>query len=850
MPTRQRGKMHVCNWDGCGKTFQRSDHLQRHTLNHTTGDNRHLARHRQKDEEAGGEGLGVVSTRKRLWRDAEGNLVTKRPKSTSDVVPMEHHVPQAVMIVPNDQPSQNFQSPISPPPSLTSNVVCAQDDDFAFDSSSFDFQQVFNDPQNSDSFSEDFDFFADVPWNIPVAPAPSVVPSGNVLMDDMFSSDTASSFNMPFTTMSNYNWLFANGNLAHGLAGTIGPSQFSSDRNLGGDYGIGSTTSRDTSQTDDAIANLDASHANVESRTPTQVSPTSSQYIEDRHAGPPTRVQSVPGPRMDRMSFENLTAFSATNNGHTMHSFSTNSIRGIPGVNERARTRVLDVIAQSRPTTPEGALVTGDHPLLSLEAMQAYCECFFERFNKHYPLIHRATFNPCGVDPLLLLSILLLGATYGSKEAHRLAVCIHDVMRTQILQSPAFTATPQLSMLQVILLTECFGKSKAGQKQHDMNHLFHGMLINLIRRSDCQTAGAFPHTTETLVSLEDRWREAMHMEQRKRLALLCFLWDVQHALLFSQSLCMSAFELRTSLPCNPSSWEAETAAEWATYGGTPEPSFLATLKTFMNPDASATPPELNALSRQLVLHGLMSIAWDLKRRDQTSLGSSGPTSDWQTRLGASYDMWRVDFDAYCMDMTKQLRNSPAAKEDFTRFSTSTRAIYHAAQLILHVEVLDLQIYAGAKHILGRPVAPHDYQRSRKLMKRWVSDDGPKAAVAASHAAHLLRDGLTHLEDWDTNQTFHYPWCLYLATLTCWAFHRAPNDGDGGIASTEICAPEKRHDRSMNALISSMTSAGPEGLSRLVGNLDTRGLVHVIAAHLGGVRWAVVHEGMKVLKGLS
>ncbi|KAK6438941.1 hypothetical protein LTR95_004858 [Oleoguttula sp. CCFEE 5521] len=206
MPTRQRGKMHVCNWDGCGKIFQRSDHLQRHTLNHTTRDStcprcsahfkrrdlrdRHLARHRQRDEEAGGEGLGVVSTRKRLWRDAERNLVTKRPKSTSDVIPTEHHVPQAVMIVPNDQPSQNFQTPVSPPPSLTSNAVRAQDDDFAFDSSSFDFQQVFNDPQNSDGFSEDFDFLSDVPWNVPVAPAPSIVPSGNILMDDMFSSDT------------------------------------------------------------------------------------------------------------------------------------------------------------------------------------------------------------------------------------------------------------------------------------------------------------------------------------------------------------------------------------------------------------------------------------------------------------------------------------------------------------------------------------------------------------------------------------------------------------------------------------------------------------------------------------
>jgi hypothetical protein len=50
-----------------------------------------LARHRQKDEEAGGYGLGVVETRKRMWRDAEGNIVTKRPT------------------LPNNNPSTTFQ---------------------------------------------------------------------------------------------------------------------------------------------------------------------------------------------------------------------------------------------------------------------------------------------------------------------------------------------------------------------------------------------------------------------------------------------------------------------------------------------------------------------------------------------------------------------------------------------------------------------------------------------------------------------------------------------------------------------------------------------------------------------
>ena len=44
---------------------------------------RHMARHKEKDDEAGGEGMGVLATRKRLWRDASGKIVnTRRPSVT------------------------------------------------------------------------------------------------------------------------------------------------------------------------------------------------------------------------------------------------------------------------------------------------------------------------------------------------------------------------------------------------------------------------------------------------------------------------------------------------------------------------------------------------------------------------------------------------------------------------------------------------------------------------------------------------------------------------------------------------------------------------------------------------
>ncbi|POS85180.1 hypothetical protein EPUL_003991 [Erysiphe pulchra] len=87
-------KKFTCSFSGCGKCFSRSEHLQRHALNHKDGDNtclrcmthfrrrdlldRHMARHKEKDDKAGGEGLGFLATRKKLYRNAEGKIVNAR----------------------------------------------------------------------------------------------------------------------------------------------------------------------------------------------------------------------------------------------------------------------------------------------------------------------------------------------------------------------------------------------------------------------------------------------------------------------------------------------------------------------------------------------------------------------------------------------------------------------------------------------------------------------------------------------------------------------------------------------------------------------------------------------------
>jgi hypothetical protein len=140
----------------------------------------------------------------------------------------------------------------------------------------------------------------------------------------------------------------------------------------------------------------------------------------------------------------------------------------LPLISPEARDDLIREISQSHPTRPDGSEISSSDPLLSLSSLQHYSDLFFTRFNSSYPLIHQATFDSNNVHNFLLMSILLLGATYSDKEAHLLAVCIHDIMRPLIHSSKEFSTRPKLWMLQTILLVECFGKSRAGEKQHDM----------------------------------------------------------------------------------------------------------------------------------------------------------------------------------------------------------------------------------------------------------------------------------------------------------------------------------------------------------------------------------------------
>lgn len=772
---------------------------------------RHMLRHDKRDEEAGGPGLGVLKTRKRTRRADDGSIVV-HPSQREIRLAARSSMSTASsdrVLVDADEDYVNH-APLSPPGSgtdPTSGSIDGNDPLIApmmpggpfepyvepipgqFDAADGSFNVGLN--ELGDMFGMD----TGTPY------------TSRVMQKDLFLIYLATDFNLPFAATCNYNWLFD--------VASLDDAFHHFDFPLGFDAGPFSDGLESVHNSN--IEKFDESPALLKFPSMMNDSQTSPESL------PPGPTDLVDMDWMSGSSFLDI-----------------DQPQRLPQLNENARAGILSVVAQTHPLGMNGQPMSLSSPLLSLSALQNYCDLFFTRFNITYPLIHQPTFNPSTVDPAFLASILFMGATYSSRQAHQLAVGVHDKLRIHLMGHPEFSAQPSLWVLQTLLLIDCFGKMRAGPKQRENAQLFHCVLIKLIRRSNCCNIQDTSHLARS-DDVEQAWRDAMDLEQRKRLAMHCFMWDTEHAVLFSQSLCMSAFEIRSCLPCGSAAWDASSAREWAhaAMDETTRP-FLAVLKGYITPQTMSRPRELNFFARSVVLHGLMSVSADLKRRDQTTLRSETPdkVGAWTPRMSRSYDLWKVDFDADCLAMKLA---QTADQRRFTGLKMAAHSLYHAGCLALNIEVLDLQIAAGANNILGRTVTQTDQSRSHRNIMHWLHEDSSASSVAARHASALLQDAVLSLHDWDQTDAFHFPWCLYLATLACWAFHRGIN----------LSSSEHRMTTDLSSLIVMMTNCPSETeLAALSGKYDPKPLTTAMAQQLAAVRWAVVHDAMKVLVALS
>jgi hypothetical protein len=385
-----------------------------------------------------------------MWKDAEGKIVTKKPTLPNDIPKPQqllhphHHDLLSTSIDFLPFPSHQEGAPISPPISNNSQNHSWDDHDSGlgtvYPSNTLDPNAL----SSSGSYSPvDQRFWStDLPQPQPGPVIATVF--DDAPFDDIFNPDTASSFNNPFTTMSNYNWLFDMDlskvdEIQQPIVHETFPT-FAFDNN-----GVSHPSHAFDLQLDHMMVDKPTSTsgqlgslASQHTSSPQHHSPSAALITPPSRDEPqkPVGDHAVQLPELDtidsQISPRVQVSLAQDGLGDIERPMSMlQPSRSLPIIDELARAQVLDVIDITQPTAPDGSIVMRGHPLLTLSCLQTYCDLFFTRFNTAYPLIHMSTFDPSDVDTLLLISVLLLGATYGEKDAHQLAVSSRSMVKVQ-----------------------------------------------------------------------------------------------------------------------------------------------------------------------------------------------------------------------------------------------------------------------------------------------------------------------------------------------------------------------------------------------------------------------------------
>ncbi|KAL2176463.1 fungal-specific transcription factor domain-containing protein [Thermothelomyces heterothallicus CBS 202.75] len=468
----------------------------------------------------------------------------------------------------------------------------------------------------------------------------------------------------------------------------------------------------------------------------------------------------------------------------------------------------------------------GDIPALGLEMMRDCLQEYWDRVSPRLPIVHKPTFscNRCSI--FLLMVMVSLGAvslrtrdsTGNLADYGGFADMIILGVRSEILTAEEAQPPVSLWVSQALLLLEFYEKMYSSRRLHERAHIYHTVALTLLRRgspligrSGSESPPEAPSADQPQGGALDshtwwcRWAEteAMH-----RVVFAAFMMDIIHAAMFGHTADMAPHEIRLPLPCDDNMWTASNPdtvrqldQNLRMYGIKPI-SFLDGLKRALHGKEVKT----HSFGRMIIMSGLLSVGWHLSHRETHLqwLDLSAPSTEthetWKKILLKAFDDWKHSFDAaQGATGNPNLIDAQGANGPVH----SAAVLYHLAHISLHVDIVDCQVYAGAKRLLGRKVSVRDYTNVVARTRVWTSL--PSTSHAVLHAFRLLHRVLVdprrgasavdrdrsdigsgaviipppevHIYSCRNDPDPHRPWVMYYAALSIWSFVRAVSRQD-------------------------------------------------------------------------
>lgn len=538
-----------------------------------------------------------------------------------------------------------------------------------------------------------------------------------------------------------------------------------------------------------------------------------------------------------------------------------------------------------------------DNHMMSRKMMQTYIGSYWLHFSDQMPILHKPTFSPDRTPDLLLIAMMAIGASLLDK-AHGPAVTEAGAdlsnflawhLRWEIFNDHQFRPPASLWVFQALLLLEIYEKMYSTRALHERAHIHHATTITLMRRgssligrsaldsppsarddkhghNDSRQSSASAANTP-----DEWWNHWIINEATRRAAFAAFVIDSTHATMFGHSTVMVAHEMRLPLPCDEAMWTATSSAEVGRLesslqaSGMKPISFLEGLKRTLNAQDVRT----NSFGRTILMAGLLSVSWHMNQRDLqvNSLGVSqalGGRDKWRGSLTRAFDLWMQDFDS---SLLKQSENMPGpyaytGKENNVVYQSRT-VLHHLAHMAMHVDVVDCQIFARAKRLLGRTIGSQDLNSAQRRMQDiWAptakARDAtfyaikflctvllPEKPTSMSHGYdHAQLDSIVDYSARD-DVLLNRPWVLYFAALIVWCYGYAlEGPTTAPVPDRHVKTDQARDMRAYLRRFGSINN--PEELKILTGLNGCSGLLMVLQGIFQETRWELLHEAALLL----
>ncbi|KAH3670863.1 hypothetical protein WICMUC_004777 [Wickerhamomyces mucosus] len=404
-----------------------------------------------------------------------------------------------------------------------------------------------------------------------------------------------------------------------------------------------------------------------------------------------------------------------------------------------------------------------------LSDLSYFLELYWKCFHVQYPILHKPSFNTFTCPSILLLSMIMTGASYAtsvpnypkkydSLHPRVFADLIAIPLRFIIFQNDDFNPPSPIYIIQSLLLLECYERLSSNRKLHERAYVHHGTTIQLLRRSpglggnpldnkvdydnnknlDNINKNNISNSNSNSNTSNNIWEKWIDYEMLKRTALFAFYIDSVHSIVFGYHLILSTHQIQLDLPCDEELWES-----YLNSNEIPSKSdsikFLSGLKMILNNEIVKT----SRFGKKILLSGLLTIMFQLQQDELQGsiLEINKKESNWREKLSLGFDFYNCEILSNCCNSSSALFPHDSSTDDIidqslplTLQSNDYRCkypVYHMAQITLRIQHYDYYIYSGAPWRMNVKAESTDYELVEKKIIKWSnSNEGAISVIYA------------------------------------------------------------------------------------------------------------------------